>query len=159
MEGVGISKSYRTETYDSLSRANNDLNYNESNTNPYIAVLYASPQDISVIALSEYDSTHPIGSNLSDIVQVGYTTYDSMVHAGYDKEKGRKIESGNPLSVSSHGGMNFRENMMNANYSKYELFDNRFSIHFKSYPSKPGPHKFKVTVKGINYEVSEEVGD
>ena len=74
------------ELFDSLSIANKDTSYNRKvPMEGYTAIAY-SIDSISVVSNSDYDSKHPAGTELGDIIKIEANTYGAYILDGYNNQ-------------------------------------------------------------------------
>lgn len=80
----------KKEEFETISKRHNDSGYNRNvglilDMITTQVCLYPDITSIIVNCDSDFDSTHPAGSSLNDLLSMPYHSYDEFVSSGYDE--------------------------------------------------------------------------
>lgn len=138
--------------YDALCKKNSDMKYNRGFLGPPIIALTQSLQSITLIALDDFNESYTTGSDISEVVDITFTSAASYIKNGYNKTPvlpENKLEESNPLNYATgyQGLMTYKMRMNEINATNSYLCGNEFYMKFTQEPKVKGPHRFNLIMR------------
>lgn len=136
------------EEFDKLCEEYGDVSYNSSHsyTGP-CSCLSSGIDSIKVETLSDFDSAHPAGSDVSDLMECAYCTVYEFIQNGYkcfDESDWPSYDYGFHQLNRYHLNINKLSEINSGNTKLLSSKD--LLLMFKAAPDSPGDYKFKVSI-------------
>jgi len=140
----------KKEKFDDISNLHNDVSYNR---NVYLILdmittqkcLYPDVISYIVSADKDFDSSHPAGTSLNDLLTISYSSYERFIQSGYDESISAPADYTKPLSE----------------VRSLSLLERNYGIlHFTKAPDKSGTYTINITIhcnEGSVFKTSVEV--
>lgn len=146
--------------YDYLSSKYNDTSFNQvTSCEPEIAV-NDSLKAIKVVTLNDFDDKHPSGSDVSEMVDCAWASYNSFIQNGYKHTEGYAA----PEGANGTNGIFYNPEYLEVTYAPVShvnktntvLTDRTFYLCFKQQPTTAGEHKYRVVFSYTNGDIATE---
>lgn len=104
---------------------------------------------VNVVAMDDFDSRHPAGSSLNDLIVLNYTSVDHVVKSGYDLDAAAGLNNGwmmTPGYIRENVGENyyFHVELSEIGKSPLQLVGEEFFLSFKSLPTEGNSIRMRV---------------
>lgn len=147
--------------YDALCKKAGDMSYKRPYSGPPIIALAQDIQKVSLIALDNFDAEHLTGMNLSEVVDITFTSVALYIKNGYNKTPvlpENRLEESNPLSyvTGNYGLIPYKMRMNEVNAENSHLCGNEFYMKFTKEPQEKGLHRFKLIIQFEDFAIEQE---
>lgn len=148
--------------YDKLCEDNNDMTYNGfHNASGPVTCLASGLDYMTVVALDDFDSDHPAGSDVSDLVECVFESVAEFINNNYQRFQYDMDES--PY-IEEYRGYNFVEPSGFYRLKRYKVSEinnentymaatYNWLLRFLNYPDSVGEHRFRLSIKTEDKEV------
>lgn len=136
--------------FDSLSKTYNDISYNR-HTNlgfgPHIAI-DEGVHEIKIETVGDFDSSHPAGSDISELAECSYISYYDYIQSGY-KETEKDVAQYSDLMeyFPMEGAKILKNKLSNLNSTNTKLASHDFVLKFNKEPERKGNYQFKLILQ------------
>ena len=135
--------------YDSLATAHKDITYDRYTDFQIPDCLYRRTTAIHVVSDADYDSEHPAGTYLDDIINIRFTSAEDYLATGYSSRSTYLGETTwAPLYVPGYLSDNdfwLSENLAEFNQIQRKLIQFTFTFILDKGPDQTGEHHFTFT--------------
>ncbi len=136
------------EVFDRLSEKHGDVSYNacHGHTGP-CNCLYSGLVSVKVETMSDFDSVHPAGSDVSDLMECAYCTVYEFIQNGYkcfEENASLSWDYGFHQLERYHLNIN-KLSEINGNNTKL-LSCGDLLLLFKTFPDSPGDYMFRLSI-------------
>lgn len=131
--------------FDKLSKTYNDLSYNRYTVcGPRIAIDYGV-HEMKIETVDYFDSLHPAGSDISELVECWYISYSDYIQSGYNKEEKDVEHYLDLMKYFGIEGAKLRINKLpDINSINTVLASPDFILKFNKEPERKGKYQFKL---------------
>ena len=145
LEGAVITSG---NAFDKLSKTYNDLSYNRYTVcGPRIAI-NKDINEIKVETINYFDSSHPAGGDISDLIECSYISYYDYIQSGYKKEEKNVDQYSDLIEYFDIEGAKLLKNKLSKiNSTNTKLASQKFVLKFNKAPESKGKHKFKLSLQ------------
>lgn len=136
------------DLFDSLSISYNDISYNKYTVcGPRIAI-DDGLLGIRIETVESFDTLHPAGSDVSELVECQYISYLDYIQNGYKKEE-KDINQNSDLMqyYGIDGAKLFKSKLSSINYTNTKLAAPYFILKFNKEPEQKGKYQFKLILR------------
>lgn len=136
------------KTFNTLSKVYNDLSYNRYTVcGPRIAI-NEDIHEIKIETVDNFDSSHPAGSDISELIECSYISYYDYIQSGYKKEE-KDVEQYSDLMAyfGIEGAKLLKNKLLNLNSTNTKLVSQNFVLKFNKKPKNKGIYKFKLVLQ------------
>lgn len=140
------------DIFDQLSKIYNDTSFNRNTICGPRTAIADEIIGIKAVTAEYFDTLHPAGSDVSDLIECIYVSYYDYVRNGY-KEESKSIETFTDMTeyYTLAGAKLFRIGL--SEFNDVKLFAPDFILKFNTEPEKEGEYRFDLNIQSSGKEI------
>ena len=144
------------DAFKRLSQKYNDVSYNRYTVHGPCQALEDGLCKMKVETIKPFDATHPVGSDISDLIECRYISFYDYVLSGYQEEE-KAWEQYLDLTeyCNFEGAKLMMVNLRSLNYNNTQLMGTDFVLTFKKEPEEKGVYRFILTLQTQDKEINK----
>lgn len=136
---------YSGKKFKALSKYYNDTSYNKYVYNGPRAAVNDSINKVTIKTVEDFDSSHPAGSDITDLVECQYVSYYDFIKNNYKTENSERMTiEGLGYYSYIEGAEIYKRNLSDICIDNSKLMGPEFMLKFKETPDKKGIYTFNM---------------